>query len=127
MLREARAGFSIAIKAVTFCQTRRTRCSGVGESGFQQVNNDLTLSSSERRRLAARTAATVGVAREQELTGQSMKDDRREAQDEFKIGSPALSQIVEKAQKIQGIARSGAGAALCAEPPPRTIDRHVAP
>ena len=110
---------------MTFCgQTRRTRCSGFGESGSKQVDNDLTLSSAERRRLAARTGATVGVAREQELTGQSMKDDRREAQDEFKVGSPALSRIVEKAQKIEGIARSGAGVALCAEPPPRTIDRH---
>src|SRR6266705_1524485 len=37
-----------------------------------QVENNLTLSSAERRRFAARTGATISVAREQDLTGRSM-------------------------------------------------------
>jgi len=37
-----------------------------------KLTTNLTLSSAERRRFAARTGAAVRVAREQELTGRSM-------------------------------------------------------
>jgi hypothetical protein len=37
-----------------------------------KLKTNLTLSSAERRRFAARTGATISVAREQELTGPSM-------------------------------------------------------
>src|SRR5260370_35799424 len=37
-----------------------------------KFSTNLTLSSAERRRFAARTGATIGVAREQELTRASM-------------------------------------------------------
>jgi len=40
MIMEARAGFSIAAVRQDLCaETRRTRCSGFGESGSWQVDN----------------------------------------------------------------------------------------
>lgn len=53
-------------------ETRRTRCSNSHESGFEQVDNCLTLSSAERRRFTVTGRRITVDAREQETNDQSM-------------------------------------------------------
>ena len=72
MLREARADFSIAGSTDLCAERDAPGALASARAAPNKLANNLTLSSAERRRFAARTGATISVAREQDLTGRSM-------------------------------------------------------
>ena len=74
MLMEARAGFATAnVQANAFAVKRDAPDAlASARAAPDKFSTNLTLSSAERRRFAARAGATISAAREQELTGQSM-------------------------------------------------------
>ena len=71
---EARAGFSIAGVRQNLLRSKRDAPGALASARAapNKLTTNLTLSSAERRRFAARTGATTSAAREQELTGPSM-------------------------------------------------------
>jgi len=61
-----------------------------------KLKTNLTLSSAERRRFAARTGATISVAREQDLNGPKYDHNRRTAQEDFFAFGPEFRKKLRK-------------------------------